>query len=229
MLKTKNIHLILALSILTSYVNAYGLDIPKTKEYIDLGTEGNLYPIVEPNFINQLKTGIKSFEKNITKKTLKQRMLSYVNKKAVGYTMLPFCQKANKRVSLNTYKIPTDIYNPLGRLIQKAGSKVVVNNKIPFALCYLAGNDMQIDNEIKFYQTISTKLGLNKCTFIIAGKNVLELDKRYKSQGLEFYPTNSGYEDTFNIKCYPSMVYLKDKQRFNFETQIGYFSHKENK
>ena len=197
------------------------------KEYIDLGTEGHVYKITEKSFMKDIEEAVAETQKEFDQGKVKKEVIKQIRSQATGHTNLPLCQESRKRAEYNYIPILQDIYNPAGRLIRKKGDKVLVNNDIPFDICFISGNNKEeIDNQIKFYDKITKKLsGKNsECIYMVSNRNVLQLDKKYYPR--MFYPTGKGYEETFNVSCYPTLIHLENDKRFIFETPMDKFKHK---
>ena len=185
---------------------------------VDLGSEGHLYPIIEKDFLVVLKEGTKEVQKELTKEVIKKKIFEGLKSKVFASRDLPLCQEDNKYLEDNSYKVPVNLYNPAGRLYKKKGSLIVVENKLPVDICFISGKtDKEIDTQIKFYNSIVPKLSGqgSSCTFMVAEHNILQLDKKYNPK--MFYPTNKGYEDTFGVKCFPTLIHLYKKKRYRFE------------
>jgi len=192
--------------------------------YIDLGVEGHLYPIVEHSFLEDLNEGVKEFQKTFTPEKVKKEVIKQIRQQATGHTKLPLCQESNKRAEYNYIPILSDIYNPAGRLVKKKGEKVLVNNDIPFDICFISGDNIkEVENQIKFYDKVTKKLSgkQSECIYLVSNRNVLQLDKKYYPR--MFYPTGKGYEDSFNVSCYPTMIHLENDKRFIFESKMDKF------
>jgi len=200
---------------------AFGLDIPKKKEYIDLGVEGAQYPIVEENFIIVLKDGVAELQKKLTKEYVKNKLIKEIRRNATAHTKLGICSKNNKSVELNEFIVKENIYNPAGRLYKKKGDKIVVKNKVPLDVCFITANTIQeADAQIEFYDKIVKKISGEQaeCIYMVTDINVLQLDKKYYPR--LFFPATKGYEESFNVSCYPTLIHLQGDKRYKFEIPL---------
>ena len=193
-------------------------------EPIDLGKEGHTYKIKEENFYTVLKKDLKPVQEKFTRKYIKQKILTQLHSEAVGHTTLPFCQEDKKFAEYNTQKLKMDIYKPNGEIWKHKGDKFIINNKKPLDICYIAGNNIEIENQIKFFNNISQQLSHSNCNFIVADRNAFALDKEHKPQ--IFYPTHKGLEELYNVKCYPTIIHFQGKKRFKMEMTMEQFKHR---
>lgn len=202
------------------------INIPKKRTYIDLGTEGHTYKIVEKSFLLVIKNAVAKEQKKLTPKKVKEMVVDQIRKQATGHTQLPLCQKSERSVEENYYILNQNIYNPAGRLFRKKGYKYIVHNKRPLDICFIDGtNKKELFNQIHFYDKVVKKLsGPNaKCIYMIANRNVLQLDKKFYPR--MFYPTGRGYEKNFQVSCYPTLVHLQNDKRYKFELPIEDFQN----
>ena len=207
---------ILLLSISLSY--GYGLDIPEKRTYIDLGKEGSTYPILEKNFIEELKEGASEVQKTLNKKYVKEKIIKSVINQANANTSLGYCEEPHKKVELNEYIVPVNIYNPAGRLYKKKGDKIIINNDKPIDLCFINVKSLKdAKKQIEYFDNIVKKVSGNsaECVYLVSGINVLQLDKIYYPR--QFYPAKKNYEKNFNILCYPTYIHLILDKRYRFE------------
>ncbi len=194
---------------------------------IDLGKEGHTYSIKEENFYDVLKKDLAPVQKKFTREYIKHKILTELHSKAVGHTNLPFCQKDRKYIVRNTQELKMDIYKPNGEIWKHKGDKFTIYNKIPLDICYIAGNDIEIENQIKFFNKLSQQLSHSNCNFIVADRNAFALDKIHKPQ--IFYPTNKGLEQLYNVKCYPTIIHFQNDKRYVMEINMEQFKVGEKK
>jgi len=202
------------------------IDLLEAK-YIDLGTHGKTYKIVEPDFMKELKSAVKKyFSNNFSIEKIREQIKKEVYQQSIGKTNLSFAKKNKKYSYLNSYTFQQNIINPMGRIIFHRGETIVINNKKPFYLCFLKGNIPELKNEVAFFDKIMKKISpYEKCTYLIAGISVFKLSKIVPNH--DFYPVKSFYEKRFKVKHYPSLVELKGKYINVYEFGIEQFKHKE--
>lgn len=195
-------------------------------KYIDLGTHGKTYKIVEPDFMKELKTSVKKYFANFSLEQIREQIKQQVYAQSIGKTELPFAKKNDKHTYLNSYTFQQNIINPTGRIVFHKGETIVINNRIPFYLCFIKGNIPELKNEVAFFDKIMNKLSpQSQCTYLVAGISVLKLSKMIPNH--DFYPVRAFYEKRFKVKRYPSLVEAKGKYINVYEFGIEQFKHKE--
>ena len=197
-------------------------------KYIDLGTYGKTYKILEPNFLKEVKEGVEKLYKEYPPERIRAMIKKQIEEQSVGHTSLPFSRKTTFNKYLNTYILQNNIYNPLGRIIHHRGEKMIIQNRIFVYMCYLAGNEPELKNEVTFFDKLLKKLDPNgQCTYIVAGESVFKLEKEMPQH--TFYPARPFYEKRFHIKSYPTLTILKNQYIFNYTFSIEDFKHKGSK
>ena len=197
-------------------------------KYIDLGTCGKTYKIIEPDFMQELKKAAKEYFSKISTDEIKKQIKKEIYKQSVGISNLPFARKNAKKTYLNSYTFQQDITNPMGRVIVHKGQTIVIKNKTPLYLCFLKGNMPELKNEVMFFDKIIKKVAPNtECTYLVAGVSVFDVSKAIPNH--DFYPVREFYEKRFKVKKYPSLVELKGDKINVYEFGIEQFKHKEQK
>jgi len=195
-------------------------------KFVDLGKEGATYDISEPNFMTELEDGVMELQKTLTRDKITKKIKKEIMKQSVGHSELPQCSANHNNVEPNYFILKTDIYNPEGRLYKQKGDSLIVENKVGFDICFIdATNKKEALKQIKYYdEVVKTLSGPNaECTYMVKDRTVLELDKEFYPR--MFYPTGAGYEEVFNVSCYPTLIHLQDDKRYRFEVHMGYFKH----
>ncbi|MFL1706575.1 hypothetical protein ACHJH3_06165 [Campylobacter sp. MOP7] len=216
----QNVKLLIVIAIFASF--SFGASIEELtspKPFMDLGIQGKTYDIQEEDFIKILDKDLQEYEKSITKGDIAKIVEEQVASAANKTTSLPLCQEDKALEAQPDYAVvPTDIRNPLGRLVYKKGDKILstMPDNIKMDICYInfinyvAGIN-QLESMSQFNQ---------KCLFLVANTDVRPLREKYPS--FDIYPTSEFQEQRFDIKCYPSVLRLqgstKQINEFSYET-----------
>ncbi len=191
------------------FLNANSLsELTKPGEFIDLGTHGKEYKILENDILEEINRETKKF--SFDSKEVQNTVQKQVIEAAFETTEKPLCVKDNYlKPEIDYAFIPEDIYNPVGRKIYSKGDKIKAPLKAGqiLDLCFIDSRIMevgknQINTFIKKYPT---------CTFLVANKNVLALRQSYPD--LKIYPTNKSQENRFGVDCYPAVVHMENETK----------------
>ena len=181
-------------------------------DYVDLGIQGRLYEIKEKDILFQIEQTAKNFK--IDEKQIRKDIEDQVAAAAKKTTKLPLCDKdVKEEAQTDFYIVPTDIINPMGRLIVKKGDKM--RSKLPqgaeLNLCFIdARNQISGENQIKSFAKNNPK-----CLFLVANADVRDL--REKFPNLDIYPTSEMQETRFGLKCFPSKLHMEgDQKQFTY-------------
>lgn len=185
------------------------------KDYVDLGIQGRLYDIKEQDILAQIEQTAKNFklDQKLVRKSVEEQIAAAANRS----TNLPLCEKDEKGKSeTDIYTIPTDIINPMGRMIVRKGDKI--KSKLPqgteLNICFVdARNIISGENQIKSFMAKEPK-----CLFLIANADVRNLREKFPE--LDIYPTSEMQESRFGLKCYPSKLHFESDQK-----QFTYYSY----
>lgn len=180
-------------------------------EFIDFGTHGKEYRILENDILEEINRETKkfAFDSNEVKDIVQKQVIEA----AFESTTKPLCVKDTyKKPEIDYAFIPEDIYNPVGRKIYSKGDKIKAPLKAGqvLDLCFIDSRIIevgknQINTFIKQYPN---------CNFLVANKNVLSLRQVYPE--LKIFPTNKSQEDRFNVECYPAVVHMENETKETF-------------
>lgn len=174
----------------------------------DFGVIGNIYPIVEPDFLEQIQTNLKKAEEKGQIKALQQEMKN----KTIENTnrLKPVLNITKTEINRVWYYDPTvflneDLKNQNGRIFYKAGSKINPLETISLskALIFIDGDDeKQVKWAINQSQTRKAKI------ILIKGR-IIDLMKLHK---IRFYfDQNGSITKKLGIKFVPAIVEQKEK------------------
>lgn len=169
-------------------------------EYVDLGVEGHLYDIVEEDFHLKLLKEVK--ESGFMDIDHSERIKEEIQSRAIFNSQLGLCSNDKTTEEIDYATVPEDIYNPLGRLIYKKGTKLESTLKTgqEFSVFFIDGRNAEnVKNQIKFL-----KSEYKNSFFVVNSKNTLDLQKEYPNE--EFFPSSYGQEGRFKINCYPTRL-----------------------
>lgn len=200
----------LSFSLLLNAANTLN-ELTTPTEYIDLGTHGKEYKILENDILVEIETEAKKFSFN--SKEVQDTVKKQVIEAAFETTEKPLCVKdIHKMPEIDYASIPENIYNPVGRKIYSKGDKI----KAPLKggqildLCFIDSRIIEVGkNQINSF--IKTN---PECTFLVANKNVLSLREIYPS--LKIFPTSKSQEDRFNVDCYPAIIHMENDTKETF-------------
>jgi len=193
------------------------------KNYIDFGIAGKLYDIKEKNFLVEYENEKHKLIKYLSRDYIKKQLMKTIKKISNFQTNKPLCIRDQKIGPLVDYvKVPTNIVNPLGRIIFKKGEKIP--SKIPngktLDLCFINGNGNKITtiNEINFFKKQNPN-----CVFLVSDYNVMKLRDMFPS--LEIYPSSQKQEERFELKCYPVHIHFYNDKKIYYYYNYNRFKN----
>ncbi|HIP33980.1 MAG TPA: hypothetical protein EYG89_04520 [Bacteroidia bacterium] len=188
----------------------------------DYGIQGKLYKIKEISLNKEIKDAVKDFK--LSKKDIQDKVVSEVKKQAYGKSKLPYVDKVSIKESENYQILQQDIINPLGRIYKRKGEKVLMKTFQPLDLCFVDGTNMEmLLNQIMYFDRVSEKNAGGDCTYMVSGRSVLELNKRFFPR--RFYPARDSYEKRFFITSIPTYVHIENDRRKVYSFPIQMFKN----
>jgi len=182
-------------------------------KYKDFGVEGEQYEIVEPDFEKILQNEMRKLK--ITKKNVKKQVEKSIRKAALFKSDLKLCEKNTRdNWEKDFYILQTDLYNPMGRLWKKAGTKALapaLPDGIEKNICIIEGRNLiAAKNQISFF-----KKTIGDCLYLVNNRDVRDLIKFFPNE--KIYPNQNSVKDRFEIDCLPAAItFKKDLRRTNY-------------
>lgn len=184
--------------------------------YTDLGSGGKSYEIIENDFFDDVKKGIKELKIEEIQEEVKKE----VYKQAKGEDNLAYCKDYKEETEEDYMILKDNIYSPSGMLFQEKGTKMYTSIDKPLDLCFIDGtNEIMLKNQVEYFDKITNK----KCIYSVSNKNILEVYKLYPERSEQFFPSKKGFEDRFDVKCKPTHIHLIKNDRIKKEHGIDKF------
>jgi hypothetical protein len=107
-----------------------------------------------------------------------------------------------------------DLYNPMGRIWKKSGSKILAPafpDGIVKNLCFIEGKNLIVaKNQISFF-----KKKMTDCLYLVNNMDVRELIKFFPNE--KIFPNQEAIKKRFDLKCFPaSITFKKDLRKINY-------------
>lgn len=183
--------------------------------YVDLGKSGVDYPILETNFLDDIKKGVEELDTEQMKRDFKVQL----NIQATGEKNLGECYEEKTVKEFDYVELQEDIYTPMGRIYKEKGTKMTAYIAVPLDICFVDGtNKESLVKQIEFFDK-----QVKKCIYMVSNRNILEVYNMYPERNREMFPSKKVYEERFNVKCNPTRVHLIHNDRIKYQYPLDNF------
>jgi hypothetical protein len=190
--------------------------------FIDLGIDGPQYDIKETDFLKTMENGLNDI--NYTK--IESDFKKSLDKQLHGENNLPVCKEDYQFKDKDYIVLKQDIYKPSGDVYKKKGEKIYTPIPKPLNICFIDGtNSILIKNQMDYFDELTN----HSCIYHVSKTNIMDLYEKYPLRQRDIYPTKSGYEERFNVKCLPTLIHLNQNDRYRIELNINQFKHQRGK
>jgi len=197
--------------LLTLFLTGSLLFLPDTGNTADLGTYGSTYPIAERDIREVFIQGLKEVfsEKNQKKAALK------LKEKIEEFDLyLPEVKKEKTWKVDTTFQLKTDITDPEGKVIARAGTYDLFDYILPVDKTYVF-IDGRKERELNFARELKKTRDI---TLILTAGNVLKVKKK---GFLEVYQASPELLSRWGIKAVPAVVEVKGKEIIAREVKLS--------
>ena len=197
--------------LLTLFLTGSLLFLPDTGNTADLGTYGSTYPIAERDIREVFIQGLKEVfsEKNQKKAALK------LKEKIEEFDLyLPEVKKERTWKVDTTFQLKTDITDPEGKVIARAGTYDLFDYILPVDKTYVF-IDGRKERELNFARELKKTRDI---TLILTAGNVLKVKKK---GFLEVYQASPELLSRWGIKAVPAVVEVKGKEIIAREVKLS--------